>query len=146
MTADGVTLGDVETTTAPSRTEIEAQLRRLEAEIASAAEWEASGGYTAPSLKDRHKGHLAAFRWILYGGPAPFTTKTSERRALWQEGQLPSQLAMAFEKRAVVEELFPGQAVSDPRPSGHSQSWLHAVELTLDWALGRDDRNPLTAL
>src|SRR5215203_3515207 len=146
MTTDGATVRDMETTTAPSRTEIEEHLKTLEGEIASAAEWEAGGGYTAASLKERHEGHLAAFRWILYGGPAPFTGTTSDRRALWEEGHSPSQLAMATEKRAVVDELFPGHPVSDPRPSGRTKSWLHAVELTLDWALGRDDQDPLTAL
>jgi hypothetical protein len=135
-----------DTSTLRSRAEIEERFAALEKEIASAAEWEASGEYTAPTLKQRHQGHLATFRWILYGGPAPFTAKTSDRMALWDEGEPPSQLAMAFEKRAVMDELFPGHPVSDPRPSGRTKSWLHAVELTLDWALGRDDRNPLTAL
>jgi hypothetical protein len=146
MTADRVTVSDLETTEIRSRGELEGCLAQLEAEIASTAAWEAGGGYTAPSQKERHEGHLAALRWILHGGPAPFTAKTSDRRALWDEGELPSDLALAIEKRAVVDELFPGHRVSDPRPSGRTKSWLHAVELTLDWALGRDDRNPLTAL
>jgi hypothetical protein len=135
-----------ETTEVRSRNEIEQLYAKLEKEIASEAELSAEGEYTAPTYKDRLAGHLAAFRWILYGGPAPFTGKTSDRRALWQEGELPSVLAMAFEKRAIVDEIFPGQRVSDPRPSGHTKSWLHAVELTIDWVLGRDDRDPLTSL
>ena len=146
MTVDRVTVNGVETTEIRSRSEIDEYLAKLEAEIASTAAWEASGGYTASTQKDRHEGHLAAFRWILHGGPAPFTARTFDRRALWDEGELPTELAMAFEKRAVVDELFPGHQVIDPRPSGRTKSWLHAVELTLDWALGRDDRNPLTAL
>jgi hypothetical protein len=136
-----------DTTTLRNKTEIEERFAALEREIASEAEWSAEGGYTAPSYKDRLAGHLATFHWILYGGSAPFTGTTSNRRALWNEGDLPGELALMFEKRAVMDELFPGHGpVSDPRPSGRTKSWLHAVELTLDWALGRDDRNPLTAL
>jgi hypothetical protein len=147
MTTEGVTVNGVDTAEIRSRSEIEDCFAALEAEIASTAAWEASGGYVAPTLKESHAGHLAALRWILYGGPAPFTAKTSDRRALWDEGDLPGELALAFEKRAVMDELFPGHGpVSDPRPSGRTKSWLHAVELTFDWALGRDDRNPLTAL
>ena len=147
MTADRVTVASMETAEARSRNEVDDCLARLEAEIASTAAWEAEGGYVAPTQKQRHEGHLATLRWVLHGGPAPFTAKTSDRRALWNEGDVPTELALIFEKRAVMNELFPGQGpVSDPRPSGRTKSWLHAVELTLDWALGRDDRNPLTAL
>jgi len=146
MTTDRVTVETVDTTEVRSRDEVEKYLADLEREIAAAADWEASGGYTAASHNERNEGHLAAFRWILHGGPAPFTGKTSDPRALWQEGAPPTELALAFEKRAVVDELFPGHPVTDPRPSGRTKSWLHAVELTIDWALGRDDRNPLTAL
>jgi hypothetical protein len=150
MTGDTVESMDVaggtETTEVRGRSEIEQLYARLEKEIASEAEWSSEGGYTALTYKDRLAGHLAALRWILYGGPAPFTGKTSDSRALWREGELPSVLALAWEKRAVVDELFPGHRVSDPRPSGRTKSWLHAVELTIDWVLGRDDRDPLTAL
>jgi hypothetical protein len=146
LTDDPATVERVETTAVRDRSAIEKYLADLENEMAAAAEWDSSDGYTAPSHKERNEGHLAAFRWILYGGPAPFTGKTFDQRALWQEGDPPSELALAFEKRAVLDELFPGHRVTDPRPSGRTVSWLHAVELTLDWALGRDDRNPLTSL
>jgi hypothetical protein len=147
MRGDRITVDGVDdTSTLRTRSEIEERYAALEKEIASEAEWSAEGGYTAPTYKDRLAGHLVTFQWILFGGPAPFTSKTSDGRALWQEGDLPSELAIMWEKRAVLDELFPGHAVSDPRPSGRTKSWLHAVELTIDWALGRDDRNPLTAL
>src|SRR5687768_1458566 len=99
MASDRVTVENVDiagdaTTTLRSRTEIEKRFAELEKEIASEAEWSAEGGDTAASYKDRLAGHLAAFRWILYGGPAPFTEKTFDLRALWREGQPPSELAL----------------------------------------------------
>jgi hypothetical protein len=102
-------------------------------------------GYVAPTWIQRLQGHIAAGRWMLGQTPAPLTNKTSDVLAHWNAGTPPTSLAIMFEVEAVEAELFPGHRVEPVRTSGHHESWLRGVELTLDWALGRDDRNPLAA-
>jgi hypothetical protein len=73
--------------------------------------------------------------------PSPISGKTSDVLMLWDRGTLPTIVAIGAEVGLIRDELFPGHpvAITDER-----RSWLRGIKLTLEWSLGRDDRNPLT--
>src|SRR4051794_25536680 len=116
--------------------------------------------YVSDQIVERYEVAIAALSWLAGEPvPSPVLGLTKSVTGPWCVGgsESPDYGDVDTEHLAVMGELFPRRNADNARfipirppvefgRSRHSRTWLHSIELVLDWVRKRDDRNPLAAL
>jgi hypothetical protein len=109
---------------------------------------------------ERYQAAIEALAWLAGEPvPSPVLGLTKSVTGPWHLGgnESPDYGDVDTEHLAVMGELFPRRNAGNARfipirpsvefgRSGRTKTWLHSIELVLDWVRNRDDRNPLAAL
>ena len=111
-------------------------------------------------IVERYEAAIQTLAWLAGEPvPSPVLGLTKSVTGPWHLGgsESPDYGDVDTEHLAVMGELFPRRNAGNARfipirppvefgRSGRTKTWLHSIELVLDWVRRRDDRNPLAAL
>jgi hypothetical protein len=116
--------------------------------------------YVSDQIVERYQAAIETLAWLAGEPvPSPVLGLTRSVTGPWHlaGNEPPDYGDVDTEHLAVMGELFPRRNADNARlipirppvefgRSGRTKTWLHAIELVLDWVRNRDDRNPLAAL
>jgi hypothetical protein len=116
--------------------------------------------HVSDQIVERYQAAIETLAWLAGEAvPSPVLGLTTSVTGPWRLGgnEAPDYSDVDTEHLAVMGELFPRRNADNARfipirplvefgRSGRTKTWLHSIELVLDWVRRRDDRNPLAAL